>query len=225
MSRRILLSRQTEDAQLLASLLEEKGFKPLIIPAISVTPLGSLEPYLGAINSAEVIALPSPTAARFAHRYLLHSKATVWAQGQHTAAALPASLSAQISSGIYAEDLAEAITSAHPRAKVTILCGNLARPNLEEALTAQGHSVQKVILYENRCPSGIVFPETDLFAAIYYSPSAATRHLDANPWLRGVPAIAIGKTTAQALQSGDCSRVILAASPAIAALLDALESL
>ena len=225
MSRTILLSRQIADAEPLASELDARRYKPLIRPAIDLLALPQNTAVTEALKQASVIALPSPNAARFAQPFLTQSKAIIWAQGKSTALALGPTLSAQVSPGIYADDLAEAIAEAHPGATVTICCGNLSRPRLAQALSASGCSVEQVELYENRCPRNLAFEATPLRAAIYFSPSAANRHVQANPWLRKVPAIAVGETTAQALQSGDFERVIQAPSPAIDDLIAVVESL
>jgi uroporphyrinogen-III synthase len=108
---------------------------------------------------------------------------------------------------------------------VTIICGDQARPNLVAELTAQGCRPVPLVMYHNRPPADLARDPIDLHAAIYHSPSAAQRQLHANPWLRHVPAVAVGKTTAAALQSGDHQQVIIAQSPAIAAIIAAVESL
>jgi uroporphyrinogen-III synthase len=223
--RRVLISRQRSDAEALSKKLEETGYKPLIIPSIDIVVQPLNQPLDDAISAAEIIALPSPSAARFLNQAEAPKGSIVYAQGKRTAAALKSGLTAQISLGLYAADLAQSIHLNHPKARVTILHGDQTRDELSDALKALGHEVESLMVYENRCPSGLARAPIELHAAIYHSPSAAQRHLQANPWLKMVASVAIGKTTAQALQCGDCRRIIQAKSPGIEDLILALENL
>jgi uroporphyrinogen-III synthase len=197
----------------------------LIIPAISIAIRSLNKALADAINAAETLALPSPSAARFLNQVEGIGAAVIYAQGERTAAALKSEFSAQISQGLYASDLAQSIHRTHPTSRVTILQGDHARAELSDALKTLGHEVESLMVYENRCPNGLARAPIELHAAIYHSPSAAERHLQANPWLKMVASVAIGKTTAQALQSGDCRRIIQAKSPSIEDLILALENL
>jgi len=223
--RTVLISRQQSDANELSKALELIGYKALIIPAINIVIQPLDQPLEDAVHAAEIIGLPSPSAARFLNQVELLKGAVVYAQGKRTAAALKSEFAAQISLGLYAADLAQSIHRDHPKARVTILHGDLARDELSDELKALGHEVEPLLVYENRCPSGLARAPVELYAAIYHSPSAVERHLQANPWLNMVSSVAIGKTTAQALQTGDCKHIIQAKSPNIDDLILALEKL
>ena len=225
MTRQILISRRVEDAKETSNRLEVYGYKTLIMPAldIHILPLSPLR--LQAIKEAEALALPSASAARFLNQVQEVTCPHIYAQGERAAGTYDGTQTVRISDGLYAEDLARSIHAAQPKVGVTILQGDLARPNLQAELERLGHRVIPLTVYENRCPPNLPCKPIRLYAAIYYSPSAVERQFDANPWLRKVPSIAIGRTTAAALRSGDCTQIIQAKGPNVESLIAELEKL
>ena len=225
MTRHILISRRSEDAEEISRSLELNGYKAMIKPALDIR-LRPLSPeILEAIAQAQTLALPSASSARFLSQVRSLTCEYLYAQGRRAAQAFAGKQTVTISAGFYAEDLAQCIHAAQPKAQVTILQGNLARPNLQQELERLGHSVKAITVYDNHCPPNLKFDPIRLHAAIYHSPSAVERQLDANPWLRFVPSIAIGRTTAMALRSGDCKRIIQAKTPEVESLIAELEKL
>ena len=225
MTRQVLISRRSEDAKEISFSLEINGYKALIKPALDIH-LRPLSPeVLQTIAQAQAIALPSASAARFLSQARVVNCDHLYAQGRRAAQAFDGKQRVTISSGFYAEDLASCIHAAQPNAQVTVLQGNLARPNLRQALERLGHLVTTLTVYDNICPPNLKFDPIQLHAAIYHSPSAVERQFAANPWLRFVPSIAIGRTTAMALRSGDCKRIIQAKTPQLESLIAELEKL
>ena len=225
MSRQVLISRRAEDAEELVKALEEKFYKPLIKPALEIC-IATVSPGLSqAIKAAQILALPSASAARFLNQLESVTCDHIYVQGRRTALAFEGKQTVQISDGLYAEDLAQCIHGDQPTAWVTILQGDLARPNLQAELERLGHRVTTLTVYENRCPPNLQFDPIPLHAAIYHSPSAVERQLVANPWLCDVPSIAIGRTTAAALRSGDCKQIIQAKGPDVELLIAELGKL
>ena len=225
MTRQILISRRAEDAKETSKALEDHGYKTLIMPAIRIHNLPLTTLRLQAIQEAEAVALPSASAARFLSQVEGLTCPHIYAQGERAASAFDGAQTVRISDGLYAEDLARSIHAVQPKACVTILQGDLARPNLQAELERLGHRVIPLTVYENRCPPNLQCNPIRLYAAIYHSPSAVERQFDANPWLRKVPSIAIGRTTAAALRSGDCTQIIQAKGPGVESLIAELEKL
>ena len=225
MTRQVLISRRIEDAEKTSKELEVYGYKPLIIPALDIHLKPLSTPLREAILEADALVLPSASAARFLSQVRGVTCAHIYAQGARAALAFDGSLPIQISNGLYAEDLAQSIHARQPSVRVTILQGDLTRPNLQAELERLGHEVRPLTVYENRCPPHMKSDPIPLHAAIYHSPSAVERQLEANPWLREVPSIAIGRTTAAALRSGDCTQIIQAKGPDVESLIAELEKL
>ena len=225
MTRQILISRRREDAEEVSRALEENNYKPLIIPALEIRtkPLTSF--LSEAVNTAEVLALPSASATRFLNQFATLHCDHIYAQGARAAAVFKGTQTVRVSKGLYAEDLAQYIHAHQPGAHVTILQSNLARPNLQNELQRLNHRVTPLTVYDNHCPPNLKTDPIRLYAAIYHSPSAVERQFEANPWLREVPSIAIGRTTAMALRSGDCKRIIQAKGPDVESLVAELEKL
>ena len=131
MSRQVLISRRAEDAEELVKALEEKLYKPLIKPALEIC-IATVSPGLSqAIKAAQTLALPSASAARFLNQLESVTCDHIYVQGRRTALAFEGKQTVQISDGLYAEDLAQCIHGDQPTAWVTILQGDLARPNLQ----------------------------------------------------------------------------------------------
>jgi len=119
-----------------------------------------------------------------------------------------------------ADGLAAAVIATVPAGPVAIVRGDHGRDVAPERLRAAGYEVRPVTVYRNLEPADLGRPPQAVRAVVYASPSAVRRLLGANPWLRDVPAVAIGPTTAEAL--GDHPDVRIAASPTPEALLATL---
>ena len=222
-SQRVLVSRQLEDAEPLTQALVRGGYEPLVIPAIQIVVRGACPATRAALLSAGVLALPSRSAAKFLRQFIPSPQLSVFAQGPRTAQALGSGWEVTCADGLYGADLARCIHERAPGAPVTVLAGDKTQGAVADELTRLGHSVRVMTVYQNRSPGDLTRPPCALKAAIYFSPSAVERQLEANPWLQSVPSIAIGRTTAAALRSGDCSQIICARGPEIESILAELE--
>ena len=226
MSHPVLISRTEEDAAPLVAALSERGVDSIVWPALrfEARPVG--DDIVARLGNANALAVVSPRAMRFLAAALGEDQpdTPVFAQGEATAAAAP-QLRALPARGPYAEDLAQRIIEQCDPGLVIRLCGDRARDQLVDALASAGFRTESIVLYDNVTPPNMTRQPRPLRAAIFHSPSAVERQLAANPWLREVPAVAIGRTTAEALHSSDHPRVIVAASPAIAAIAETLEQI
>ena len=164
-------------------------------------------PLREAIQEADALALPSASAARFLSQVSGVTCAHIYAQGARAALAFDGSLPIQISNGLYAEDLAQSIHARQPSVRVTILQGDLARPNLQAELERLGHEVRTLTVYENRCSphmkSTLAHCRGDLSGP---AQSNASRLILGCVRFRPLRLT----TTAAALRSGDCTQIIQA---------------
>ena len=226
MSLPVLISRAETDSAPIVNALAERGIDCVVWPALRFEPRPVPEDLVARLNQADALAVVSPRAMRALAAAVGDTQITtpMFAQGDATASAAP-KLGALPARGAYAEDLAQTIAEHCRQGLVIRICGNRARNQLVDALTSAGFRSESIVLYDNVAPQGMERPPQPFRAAIFHSPSAVERQLAANPWLRSVPAVAIGHTTAAALHSSDHPRVIVAASPAIAAIAETLEQL
>jgi uroporphyrinogen-III synthase len=78
--------------------------------------------------------------------------------------------------------------------------GNLRAGEIDSILNQAGYELEDLVVYENEAvpvPTLHPFPVAAVFIA---SPSAATRLLKANPWIKAKRFFSIGNTTARALK-------------------------
>ncbi len=117
-----------------------------------------------------------------------------------------------------------------PGQRIVAPVADRGRRDLEEVLEPHGIQVQRMMVYRTRVASAagpkLELNEMGLDAVFFGSPSAieglsALAHWDAQC---GIPAVAIGPTTAQALESRGFL-VTVAARPSLAGMLAALERL
>jgi uroporphyrinogen-III synthase len=232
----VVLTRPSRSALPLRQALAAQGLDVLDWPGIELVaelPDSGLEGLIAALSVADAVAFPSPGAVAAAHGFLgdlgqaLEAPGRrIYAQGKGTEAAL-----AQAGCGAilvppqsHAEDLADLIATTQAKnSQVLVLSGSLSSGVLDQALAQQGLQVRTLTLYTNRPPANLERPEQPVACAVFASPSAARNHLHANPWLRAVPAVAIGDTTGTWLKhDGAHTHVVVAAQPTLNALLDAV---
>lgn len=209
----VLLTREVRANAPLATALEGVGFSVLQWPGVVLHPV---EPAAGAeatrrgLADADVVVFVSPTSVRAAVSVLGGLGPLI-----PVAAAMgPATRDALNQAGVSAKWIAEppsavamarVLTADLPfGARVHVLHGDRTRPELRGALEEAGMAHVGHLIYENRAPLDLARPSRALHAVVFSSPSAAQRHLAANPWLRNVPAVAIGATTAAWLEGEGC---------------------
>lgn len=83
--------------------------------------------------------------------------------------------------------------------RILILRGNLSAGDLDDTLRDAGHLVEELVLYRNLATE--LVPEAPFRATAIFvtAPSAARRLLTAMPWMRSLPFLVLGPTTAEAL--------------------------
>jgi uroporphyrinogen-III synthase len=215
----VVLTRAPGRNDGLAAALRAAGVPTIEWPALAIVPLRPER--LAERLRAPVLAFESPSAAE-AVADELPEEAVLVAQGPGTAAAL--GRSSVVADPPTAEGLVAAVAAvAAPGAHVALVRGDKARDVALDGLRALGFEVDPLVVYANRAPADVAHPARPLSAVVYPSPSAVDRLLGANPWLRDVPAVAIGPTTAAALAG--VARVVVAEAPTDEALRDAVLSL
>ena len=112
------------------------------------------------------------------------------------------------------------------RPVIGVLCGDRTRPELGRKLRAEGFHVEFSEVYRNQAPESLTHDRRPLVAVVYGSPTSARRILSANPWLREVPAIAIGPTTAHWLEEHEeHARIYRCSSPSPDSVVESLHHL
>ena len=236
MTEPVVLTRPSRSALPLRQALAAQGLDVLDWPGIELIPTlpdGGLEGLIDALQTADAVAFPSPGAVAAAHQFLgdlgqaLEAPGRrIFAQGQGTANALAqvGCDAVLVPTQSHARGLADLIASTEPKpSQVLVLSGSLSSGVLDQALVEHGLQVRTLTLYTNRPPANLQRREQPVSCAVFASPSAARNHLHANPWLRTVPAVAIGDTTGTWLkEDGAHTHVVVAAQPTVNALLEAV---
>ena len=227
---KIALTRQSRDNRDLANALNDVGFKPLDWPAISITVrTPKQEHWEEAISKSSAVAFVSPNAAR--------SFATIWTREQKSLPPVvsqgPGTTTVLIEAGFQvkaesmpstSEGLANTIIDTmDQQGELAIICGDKSRSELSDRLLAMGRMSTRYVCYNNDAPSNLRRIEQPLAAIVFCSPTAAQRCLDANPWLSGIPAVAIGPLTASYLRhTAKLSNVTMSEKPTVSSLVDAV---
>jgi uroporphyrinogen-III synthase len=92
-------------------------------------------------------------------------------------------------------------------ARIATVRGNLRAGRMDAILAEAGFELVPVEVYENAAPEVPGLEPFAVAAVFAASPSAARRLLAANPWMAGVDFVAIGPTTAAALEGLGVTRV------------------
>ncbi len=221
----VVLTRQHEDNQELATALTARGVVVREIPCLATRYLSPKEPIM-----------KNPDAVVFTSRHGVRGFFQQESTGRHSQAARPSggpllgasqrvliaaigqATAREIQSHNVPVDLiadppegavlANLLTDALPvGSRLLVVRGNLRASEIDTMLTNAGYQLEDLIVYENvDVPIAALqpFPVAAVFIA---SPSAAQRLLAANPWMRNARMFTIGKTTARALRSLGGSRV------------------
>jgi uroporphyrinogen III methyltransferase/synthase len=209
----VVLTREAEDNQPLALELQVRGVPVLEIPCVATRFLvpGELPDRIAAVAFTSRRAVAGLLRLPQGRQFLLGDpRPLLCAVGPATAAALaeagfPADIVADPPRG---EALAKALVGRlQGGLRIALARGNLRAGEMDEALESAGFTLMPLVVYENaepRVPSVSPVPVAAVFVA---SPSAGKRLLEANPWLRGSPFVAIGPTTGSALRALGILRV------------------
>lgn len=119
----------------------------------------------------------------------------------------------------YADDLAEIISLVYPNESFSFLCGNLRRAILPAILTENGITFNETEVYQTRLTPKKISQKLD--GILFFSPSAVESYLKQNK-IKDEACFCIGETTAEALYNHKIKKIIIAETPTIEAVIDAV---
>ncbi len=221
----VLVTRHVLDP--LGALLEDRGLQPVHVPLAELVPTGAAPPRgapaLALISSATTLTLCPDVAAQLA-------AAQVVAVGPSTAAAVRArglSLAAVGTSD--AQEAVAALARIAVRSAGPVWIVGTERPShsLQDALVAWGHPVVHWQVYRRQVPAGAgaaLHAAGPMEGALFTAASAV------DTWVSSAPppidvVVAIGKSTAAALQRHGVSVAGVPERPGLAAAADVMQRL
>lgn len=223
----ILLTRPREDAEALARDLAAQGWSPLIWPLFDIVTLGG-----GAdLRGAQAVILSSANAAR----RVAPAPIPALCVGAATSEAARAAGFGDVRSadGDAAALLALAMETLRPQGGAVVYArGETVAADIAGALRAAGFAVREAVVYAAR-PATAAPPEIAaalaagaVDAAAFHSPRAARLFATLSaPWRHGLSAsaaAAISANAAAALASAGFARIVTAARPDGAAMMQAI---
>ncbi len=238
---RILVTRP--EAEPLARRLRARGAKPVVVSTIEIVDLGPggrLDAAAREIGAFGWIVVTSANGARAFFRRL-RALSIAPPEGLRWAAIGPATAAALEAEGVRVERVPAAGTGVAIAGVLGDLAGvrvllpraRIASADLPAALAARGALVEDVPAYDTeigperaRAPLAAALDE-GLEAAVFTSGSTVEGffRLAADPRqaLAGIPAVAIGHSTARVLADAGVEPAAVAAAPSPAAIVEALE--
>jgi uroporphyrinogen-III synthase len=239
--RRVLVTRPRERAQELCFLLEDEGAEVLHVPLLELAPPEDRRPLLAAaeaIHRYKWVVLASPSAVealleavREAGTLERLGAVRLAAVGPRTARALEGyGLRVAVQPAEGRGEALYAAMSAHlePEDEVLLPAAERGRRELEEALLEHGVRVTRVVAYRSLAAP---LPPEDLAqleqsppdVVLFASPRTAEAFLEAvgPERLGGARVVAIGPTTASALEQLGLAVAAVAAQPTPEALVEA----
>jgi len=121
--------------------------------------------------------------------------------------------------------LASLIAEAEPHAPLLFLCGDRRRDDLPDRLAAEAIAFEELVVYETHPRTDLTLPPPgdDTWLA-FFSPSGleAAQRAETEDDLADYHCVAIGPTTAEALESAGLSPAAVASTPSPQALVDAV---
>jgi len=203
----VVLTRETEDNRELAAALAERGVAVREIPCLATRYVSPDEMPGGRVDA---LTFSSRRGVRGAVRAGILEALLPPGHDVIVAAVGPATAAELAANGIQADltpDPPEGSVLAglllerlSPASRVAVVRGNLRAGKMDEALTAAGHTLLPLVVYENYEPEVTrfaPFPVAGIFAA---SPSAARRLVEKNPWMLEESFFVIGRTSAAELE-------------------------
>jgi uroporphyrinogen III methyltransferase / synthase len=234
--KRVLVTRAKEQAEVFCQTLQAMGATPVLLPSVSFRPLPIDLKIFSRLSEFQWAVFTSSNAVRFffeamkAHRidarHLGQTKLV--SVGKKTEETL-------LQYGLFSdlspkEERAEGVPLLFP----TVMYGQkflLPRParvafDLAGALSRQGAVTEELLLYENVAPPKDALQVESLDILTFASPSALenllTTYPEAAGRLRQKKTIVIGPTTEAAARRAGFIEVIVAASPSIEAMIEAM---
>jgi|GEM_PF-5348699 len=244
---RVVITRPAPDADALAHKIYLLGGQPQVMPVLEISTLHSESAKAAVTHLGEfdAVLLTSANAARALGEVAESLKVDLsspprWlAIAEKTAGALaPLGLTAQTFAGVgTGREFAEALVGEfqeYPHSRFLLLRGQLARPELANALRGAGHEVVDCVCYETRerklpraeWEGALSSPRT---AILLFSPSAVHSLVNQAGEMvlpgvgeRGFLAIAVGATTAAACTTEGLAVAAVAERPNENGMIDAL---
>jgi uroporphyrinogen-III synthase len=233
----VLITRAEPEAERIARTLGARGIATLIEPLMAIRFLPqSTESFTPFLTGAQALLFTSANGARAFAVATTRRDFRVFAVGDATArAARAAGFESVVSAGGNVEDLAARVIASLKPADGALIhaAGSVTAGDLAGLLGAAGFTLRRAVLYEavpaNRLsdPARLALERGEIDAAVFFSPRNAATFVRLTAGMRNpcadVIAVALSEAVASALQPSPWRRVVTAAAPTEAALLDALE--
>ena len=201
----VVLTREPEDNRALAQALQDRGVPVVQIPCVATRYLEPefLPPAVDAVTFSSRRGVEGLLRSEAGRNWLeALPAARIGVVGPATGAAL-ADAGRQtewVADPARGEVLAALMTASLPAgARVAVVRGNLRAGAMDPLLNKAGLSLTLIQVYENLSPDIPVLEPSAATAVFFASPSAARRMFKANPWVGERICLAIGATTATAL--------------------------
>lgn len=233
---RVLVTRPWAEGRALTARLDRMGVEPVLAPVIAVEALPVVLPP-EPIDALLVTSAHAAAGLSAQNRQALEAK-PVFAVGAATAAAMRRDGFADVRvAGGDVAALVGLVRLTHPRrARLLYLCGRVRKPELAEALAADGHAIAAVESYEARPvawgPETVVqLREAPPLAALHFSRRSATLFADAasraglGDVLKRAVHLCLSDDIAQALRFWAPEGVLVARRPTTDSLLQALATI
>lgn len=177
--------------------------------------------YVDKLNTCEQWIFTSRNAVKAVAQYQLVFPKTVYAVGSKTAAALKVlSCEAKIPLVENAEALANYIIEENTsKDKMAFFCGNMRRNELPDKLKTAGIPLEEILVYSTSLLSKKI-DATDYNAVLFFSPSAVDSFAKNNHFPAQIHYIAIGPTTAKALEKYKIKHLHTAKKPNLKEMMD-----
>jgi uroporphyrinogen-III synthase len=233
----VLITRAAREAELLAQILEARAIATMIEPLMAIRLLPhnaqALAPFL---DGVQAVLFTSANGARAFAVATPRRDLPVFAVGDATAAAArEAGFAAVTSAAGNVEDLAGlVIATLKPEAGALVhAAGSVTAGDLSGLLGAAGFTLRRAVLYEvvpARALSAVTrtaMERGEIEAVVFFSPRNAATFVRLAAELRGpvvsMIAVALSEAVAGVLSELPWRRIVVAASPNEAALLEVLE--
>jgi uroporphyrinogen-III synthase len=234
---KVLITRAESEAERLAAALRARGIDALIEPLLTIRFLPqsgeALAPFLAGVQA---VLFTSANGARAFAAATRRRDLKILAVGDATAAAArEAGFAAVASARGKVEDLAALVIATLKPADGALIhaAGSATAGDLAGLVGAAGFTLRRAVLYEavpaTRLRESTVdaFHRNGIDAALFFSPRTAGTFARLAAPIRGdcarVAALALSPAVASALEAVQWRRVLIAAEPTEAALLQALE--
>jgi uroporphyrinogen-III synthase len=234
---KVLITRAEPEAERLARTLGARGIATMIEPLMAIRFLPqSSEIFTPFLTGAQAVLFTSANGARGFAATTARRDFRVFAVGDATArAARAAGFETIVSAGGNVEDLAARVIASLKPADGALIhaAGSVTAGDLAGLLGAAGFILRRAVLYEavpvNRLSDAarLALEHSEIAAAVFFSPRNAATFVRLIAEMRSpcahVIAVALSAAVANALEPLPWRRVVTAAAPTEAALLEALE--